>query len=178
MQGKLSSKKVDKAERVNILSIDGGGIRVLIPLIVLMELEMKTGRNISSMFQMYGGTSFGAIIAAALNKPKAFARAGTPDYTTLGVFNFLTENAKKIFEARNYVYGQAKHGKEHLGSKLGSLLGGAKMNRLINTVCIPAFDKLAGETVWFENDMAEEDADWKVADVVLASCCAPTFFDS
>ena len=55
--------------KINILSIDGGGYRNLIPLIILMELEIRAQRNISSLFNIMGGTSFGAIIAACLNYP-------------------------------------------------------------------------------------------------------------
>ena len=36
---------------------------------MLMELELRSKRNISSMFNMVGGSSFGAIIAACLTYP-------------------------------------------------------------------------------------------------------------
>jgi len=37
---------------VKILSIDGGGIRGLIPALVLAEIEKRTGQSISSLFDL------------------------------------------------------------------------------------------------------------------------------
>ena len=46
-----------------ILSIDGGGIRGIIPAMVLADVERRTGRPISSLFDLIAGTSAGGIIA-------------------------------------------------------------------------------------------------------------------
>lgn len=54
---------------INILSIDGGGYRNIMSIIFLMELELRSKRNASSMFNMVGGTSFGSIVAACLTYP-------------------------------------------------------------------------------------------------------------
>lgn len=49
-----------------ILSIDGGGMRGIIPLSMLMYLEEKLNRPAYEIFDMVAGTSTGAIIAAGL----------------------------------------------------------------------------------------------------------------
>ncbi len=49
-----------------ILSVDGGGMRGMIPIALLAELEQMTGKSCQQMFDMVGGTSTGAIIAAGL----------------------------------------------------------------------------------------------------------------
>src|SRR3954466_5288000 len=56
---------------MNILAIDGGGIRGLIPALVRAEIEQRPGRPISSLFDLVAGTSTGAIIACALTRPRA-----------------------------------------------------------------------------------------------------------
>ena len=48
-----------------ILSIDGGGIRGIIPAVVLAELERITGAPVSSLFDLMAGTSTGGILARA-----------------------------------------------------------------------------------------------------------------
>ena len=48
----------------NILSIDGGGIKGIIPLACLIELEKIEGRPSREIFDMVAGTSTGAVIAA------------------------------------------------------------------------------------------------------------------
>lgn len=49
-----------------ILAVDGGGIRGLIPAILLAELEAKTGKACRDQFDMLAGTSTGGIIAIGL----------------------------------------------------------------------------------------------------------------
>lgn len=49
-----------------ILSIDGGGMRGVVSLAILSELETLTGKPTYELFDMIGGTSTGAIIAAGL----------------------------------------------------------------------------------------------------------------
>ena len=48
-----------------ILAIDGGGIRGIIPAVLLASLERATGRPVRETFDFVAGTSTGAIIAAA-----------------------------------------------------------------------------------------------------------------
>src|ERR687885_959924 len=49
-----------------LLSIDGGGIRGIIPAIALAKLESTTGRLTRETFSFVAGTSTGAIITAAI----------------------------------------------------------------------------------------------------------------
>lgn len=49
-----------------VLSIDGGGIRGIIPAVLLTELERQTGRPARETFDFIAGTSSGALAAGAL----------------------------------------------------------------------------------------------------------------
>lgn len=49
-----------------LLALDGGGIRGLMELVILAEIEKKTGRKIHELFDLVGGTSTGGIIALVL----------------------------------------------------------------------------------------------------------------
>ena len=42
-------------------------MRAVIPARILAEIELRTKRNISDMFEMYAGTSTGSIITSCLN---------------------------------------------------------------------------------------------------------------
>ncbi|HET7478060.1 MAG TPA: patatin-like phospholipase family protein [Rubrobacteraceae bacterium] len=70
-----------------ILSIDGGGIRGIIPAIALTKLESVTGRPARETFSFVAGTSTGAIIAAAL-------AAGIPASRILDIY---LERAREVF---------------------------------------------------------------------------------
>ncbi len=52
-----------------ILSIDGGGVRGVIPAFWLSEIERSMRRPVVHLFDMMSGTSTGAIIAAGLSSP-------------------------------------------------------------------------------------------------------------
>jgi len=56
-------------ELVRLLSIDGGGIRGIVPAVVLAHLEEITGKAVHELFDAVAGTSSGAITALALVKP-------------------------------------------------------------------------------------------------------------
>ena len=49
-----------------ILSLDGGGIRALIQIDILCEIERLTGKRITQLFDWIIGTSSGGILALAL----------------------------------------------------------------------------------------------------------------
>ena len=70
-----------------LLSIDGGGIRGIIPATALVKLENTTGRLTREIFSFVAGTSTGAIIAAAI-------AAGIPATRILDLY---TNRAGEIF---------------------------------------------------------------------------------
>lgn len=59
---------------VRVLSIDGGGIRGVIPATVLIALEQLTGRQVYELFDVLVGTSTGGILAMALTCPQLNGR--------------------------------------------------------------------------------------------------------
>ncbi|VDK47983.1 unnamed protein product [Cylicostephanus goldi] len=63
------SKEIS-GQRVNLLSLDGGGIRGLVLIQMLSELESKFGPEFLASFGWLAGTSTGAILALALSQGK------------------------------------------------------------------------------------------------------------
>ncbi|KAL1918552.1 uncharacterized protein VTP21DRAFT_3212 [Calcarisporiella thermophila] len=55
-----------KKERVNVLSIDGGGVRGIVPITVLENLYELTGKEPYQLFDLICGTSTGGILAIML----------------------------------------------------------------------------------------------------------------
>ncbi|MEH2366197.1 patatin-like phospholipase family protein [Nostoc sp.] len=56
--------------KYKILTIDGGGIRGIIPTIILAKIERRKQKPIFSLFDLISGTSSGGILALGLTKPK------------------------------------------------------------------------------------------------------------
>lgn len=61
--------------RFRMLSIDGGGIRGLIPALILEELERRLARPLHSVFDVIAGTSTGGIISLGLTTARRRPRA-------------------------------------------------------------------------------------------------------
>jgi patatin-like phospholipase/acyl hydrolase len=70
-----------------LLSIDGGGIRGIIPACTLVALEQQLGKPVRECFDFAAGTSTGALIAAA-------TAAGLPAKQILDIY---TNRSKEIF---------------------------------------------------------------------------------
>ena len=60
-------------EVIRILSIDGGGIRGIIPARILQRIEEGTGTRVPDLFHLIAGTSTGGIIGCGLRKGKTAA---------------------------------------------------------------------------------------------------------
>ena len=73
-----------------ILSVDGGGIRGILPVCALMKLEETTGRLARETFSLVAGTSTGAILASAV-------AAGIPAPRLLDLY---LDRGREIFSPR------------------------------------------------------------------------------
>lgn len=153
--------------KFTILSIDGGGFRDIIPIIFLMELEIRSKRNITSMFNMIGGTSFGAIIAACLTYP-TLLNDKKPKFLTKDIMSYWNRQLPKIFSNdnllssnyRGYMYtikliqsakGEPTYDGVNRNKIFETLFQRKTMDKAIRQLMIPAFDTSNGHTVWFDS---------------------------
>jgi hypothetical protein len=72
-------------ERIKILVIGGGGIKGIYPVVLLDYLEKKTGKPISELYDVLGGTSVGSLITSLLSIPGD----GKPKYTAEDLLDIL-----------------------------------------------------------------------------------------
>jgi patatin-like phospholipase/acyl hydrolase len=85
------------ADAFKVLSIDGGGIRGIIPAMVLAEIEERTGKPIYETFDLIAGTSTGGILALGLAVP---GDGGKPRYTARELIELYEEEGSSIFSGR------------------------------------------------------------------------------
>src|SRR5579884_2763947 len=81
-------------QAVRVLCIDGGGIRGIIPAVVLAELERRTGRHPVELFDLFAGTSTGSILAMGMAAP---GPDGRPRHRAEVTPDAYTEFAPHIF---------------------------------------------------------------------------------
>ena len=90
----MTQTPVKKSVR-RVLSIDGGGIRGIIPALVLAHLERQTGQPASELFDLMVGTSTGGILALALSLQD---EAGEPLLGAKRMVALYERHGAEIFE--------------------------------------------------------------------------------
>jgi len=82
------------ADPIRVLSIDGGGIRGVVPAVILGEIERLTGKPIAESFDLIAGTSTGGILALALTVP---GPDGRPRYSARDLIALYEKEGSRIF---------------------------------------------------------------------------------
>jgi predicted acylesterase/phospholipase RssA len=167
-----------------VLALDGGGIRGLIPAFLLKELESRTGRRISEMFELIAGTSTGGILALGLTKP---GKDGAPQFTASDMCDlYLREGTTifphSIFQELKTLHGlaDARYPAGPIEQVLAERFGDTMLSQALTEVVIPSYDLSAPGPYFFKREYAaSETEDWDVpmADVARATSAAPTYFD-
>lgn len=196
------STQVDQSNQtrktVRILSIDGGGIRGIIPLTILAHIEERTGKPIANLFDVISGTSTGGIIALGLNVPDP-DKDGNPKRSASylqnlyknkndQVFhqNFLLKSLRKVpllSSAEPLISGtlnvfKSKYSHKELEKFLADEFSTSLISQAISTVIVPAYDIRLSKIHVFSNQRvnSERDEDFYMKDVARATSAAPTYF--
>jgi uncharacterized protein len=160
-----------------ILSIDGGGVRGIIPATTLIKLEQQANKPVRECFDFVAGTSTGGLIAAAV-------AAGVPATRILAIY---TERSQEIFTppqpladvkrvAEGYMY-EPTNLQKVLVSEFG-----AAANWTINDspVKILITAKGVNRHPWYfvpDNPKnAQTTGKLPLVDCAVATACGPTYF--
>jgi uncharacterized protein len=168
---------------VRILSIDGGGIRGIIPAIVLAEIEERTGRPVAVLFDLLAGTSTGGILAAALARP---GDDGSPRFSARELIGLYEAEGPEIFDRSlakrvRSVGGliDERYDAAGLERALERYLGEARLSDALTGVFITAYDIEARAAFFFRSSRARDDpaSDYTLAGAARATAAAPTYFE-
>lgn len=167
---------------VRVLSLDGGGIKGIIELAMLVDMEEKLGKPISQIFDFIAGTSTGGIIALGLVAP---GYDGKPLYSAKEVLKVYLNYSATVFSASD------SHRLKTLGGLVGPkyentglhyladyFLADCRMSEALIPTLITAYH-LEGESgVAFYSEEARLFADKEclMREVALATSAAPTYF--
>ncbi|KAJ9177239.1 hypothetical protein P3X46_012477 [Hevea brasiliensis] len=174
-------------ERITVLSIDGGGIRGIIPGTILSFLESKLQEldgehaRIADYFDVIAGTSTGGLIAAMLTAPDDKKR---PLYMAKDIVPFYLKHCPKIFPQSygpimklNALRGPKYDGK-YFRKLVRKILGARRLTETVTRVVIPTFDIQLLQPAVFSTFEAEIDAskDALLSDVCISTSSAPIYF--
>ena len=168
---------------MKVLSIDGGGIRGLIPALVLAEIERRTGRPAADLFDLVAGTSTGGILACGLTrpgpdgKPLHSAEALAELYRTEGPKIFDRSLRKTITSAGGLI--DELYDDDALNAALATYLGEARLKDAVTDIFITAYDIKDRFAFFFRSSRARTDDayDFAMAAAARATAAAPTYFE-
>ncbi|OGW68749.1 MAG: hypothetical protein A2036_02120 [Omnitrophica bacterium GWA2_50_21] len=187
----LGKEAESKKRAFKILAIDGGGIRGIIPAIVLHELQKELSEPIWKYFDLICGTSTGGIIALALS-------VGKPVEEIVELYD--GKSGLLFPRAKWYAGGLKRLGKVFCGdggrfdgNSLEQVLKAEfikdgqpfKMKDALTRLCIAAIDITNGRVVVYKSPHSViypteqkmfADSEKEMWQVALATSAAPTFF--
>ena len=151
-------------KQYKVLSLDGGGVRGIIEVILLNYIEQKTGKSIYQLFDMIAGTSIGGIITLML-------AIRTPTEQIINFF--LGEEAKNIFDKRFPLIHPYKYNSKKVNSVFVKLFGDKKISDCETDILIPIYNTETRKAVFF----TKEDSNYYLKDIARATSAAPTYFE-
>jgi patatin-like phospholipase/acyl hydrolase len=169
---------------IKVLSIDGGGVRGIIPARILQEIEKRTGKYISELFDIVSGTSTGGLLALGIVKAN---KLGKPEFSAQAMLDLYMQSSKKIFTKpsviRKIKTGFGLWGSKYDRSVYDKILSEVFTNSLLSeTICpvfIPIyslenFKPFISGTYFAANNKVN---DFYLSDIAAATSAAPTYFD-
>jgi uncharacterized protein len=180
---------------VRILSIDGGGIRGVIPATLLSRLEKTIQREsgnpdakLIDYFDFLAGTSTGGIITSILNTPVSAAEPTKPKYSAQDLLSFYEKEGPRIFKARwlakffgSIGLADEKYDVASLEAVLNDNLGTDWLSQMMKPCLIPAFNLEEGRTHFFcshdHQRGLKDDKEYRMKDVCRATSAAPSYFE-
>lgn len=167
----MSERKV-----IKILSIDGGGIKGIIPATILVELERLTGKRIADMFDMIAGTSTGGILGSVLCSNKKYsAKDALNIYIKRGEDIFSRNLCERIFSFTMSL-SQNKYSHSGIESVLKEYFGKETIDESKTNLLITSFDINHMEPFLFKS-WKQECVGLPLKFVCRATSAAPTYFE-
>jgi predicted acylesterase/phospholipase RssA len=168
---------------IRILAIDGGGIRGLVPAVILGKLERLTRRPTAELFDLMAGTSTGGILALGLARP---GPDGRPRYTAEEMAGLYEKEGGRIFrtswwrKARSLgSLTEERYPSAGIEEVLRQYFGESRLKDARTEVLVPSYEIERRAPFFFRSAMARErsDYDFPMWQVARATSAAPTYFE-
>ena len=189
------AKQSSRKDLCFILSIDGGGIRGIVPAVVLMSLAERLAKKnktlpLSSYFDIIAGTSTGGIIATGLSAPNPLDPA-KPAIDPNGLLKLYKDRGKDIFSRDTFrrireVFSdprsiwQERYDAHTLEAELQARLGLARLSAGLTNVLLTAYDIERRKAVFMTNtklESGDHPDDYYFWQAARATSAAPTYFE-
>ncbi len=174
-----------------ILSIDGGGLRGIVPVQILKHIETITNKNIIDCFDLFAGTSTGGLITSGLTVK---SKDGfSPKHSVDDIEQVYLKEGKNIFPIKNELHQwyrnkvwsylrKPQFKADGLHAILENLLLDENKNPLkisdcLKPIFIPTYDLVTNSPLLFKGRYAFHNSDYdaNLIDVCRATSAGPTY---
>ncbi|MEH1952598.1 patatin-like phospholipase family protein [Nostoc sp.] len=185
--------------KYKILAIDGGGIRGIIPTMILAEIEKRTQKPIFSLFDLISGTSSGGILALGLTKPRLdlevtdsspVAQYSAEDllqiYLEYGAEIFYEPFWEQVLGQLEDIFVQPKYSSEGREEIIRQYFGDTPLENNLKEVFVTSYDIEQRIPIFFTNKLEKQQTESKkfrklcagftLTDAALATSATPTYF--
>ncbi|CAK9176984.1 unnamed protein product [Ilex paraguariensis] len=187
---RLSSQPPTYGNLITILSIDGGGIRGIIPGTILAYLESQLQEldgedaRLADYFDVIAGTSTGGLVTAMLTAPDENNR---PIFAAKDIKPFYVENCPKIFPQKRGMFAShrnrlnllagPKYDGKYLHQVVREKLGETRLHQTLTNVVIPTFDIKTLQPTVFSTYEAKQYPflNARLSDICISTSAAPTY---
>ena len=154
-----------------LLNIDGGGVRVYFPLLILDYIEQRTNKKILDLFDYYSGVSASSIILSGL----------LTKYSVKEIIKLFKELSKTIFY-RSYYYTitsgfgifNSKYSDYYINKEFETFFKDSKLSDVKKPLTILSYDLVDSKPVcWHSHSCSIDHNLWEI---VRGSTAAPTYF--
>lgn len=163
---------------IKVLSIDGGGIRGIIPAIILGEMQKRLGKDLCEVFDLIAGTSTGGIIAVGIGTTGNKGKPYTPDE----LLKLYVENGPAIFK-KNILTPEKElilptYSPDGLERVLAEFFQATEFKTALTPLLISSYDLQSQLPFFFKSHQiaAKPNYNWPVTSIARATSAAPTFF--
>jgi patatin-like phospholipase/acyl hydrolase len=176
-------------KKVRILSLDGGGIRGIIPATVIKYAEeylqkKRPGTTIADHFDFIAGTSTGGILTGLYLTPDK-ENKNKAKFSATDAYNFYVDYGYAIFNAskisglkRFWGLGSAvKFNPRNLEEILQEKVGDLKLSELMKPCLITTYNMVQKSSFFFRSKKEDTDRrDFFMRDILRSTSAAPTYF--
>lgn len=173
-------------KKFRILSIDGGGLKGLIPLQVIKEIEKITKQPIHKTFDLIAGTSTGGLLTCALLLEEGSIEANKRKYSLEEIEAIYLEKGKDIFPTYKYANWLFMHSRKWIrpmyfsknyNKILNEYFSDFRITSCLKPIFIASYDIHRNIPVIFTTREATriDEKNSRLVDVCRATSAAPTY---
>ena len=162
---------LSKYSNKKIISFDGGGVRTIASLVFLKKLEAESGKKVVDIFDMFIGTSAGALNAACFAYG-GFSADKVKRYWSKGYLDRIMKTSF-FWDKASLIQARPRYENEGRIKVLNEIFGDSTLKESIKPFLSFAYDIEKREHVVFDS---MNTPDISFVDAVASSSAAPMYF--